>query len=52
MDRRSFLRLADLAAAAPAAGAVLAACGAPPGKVRPAAQTGSTTAGGSSNRRA
>ncbi len=51
MDRRTFLRLAGMAAATPAAGALLAACGAPPDKTRPAAQTGSTSQGGSADRR-
>src|SRR5688500_17202101 len=43
MDRRSFLRLAGMAAAAPPVGALLAACGHPPRESTssPAARTGS-----------
>ena len=54
MDRRTFLRLAGLAAAAPPLGALLGACGNPPvegGSPAPAAQTGTPAAGGSTNRR-
>ena len=54
MDRRTFLRLAGLAAAAPPVGALLGACGNPPvegGSPAPAGQTGSTVAGGSTNRK-
>jgi len=43
MDRRTFLRLAGLAAATPSVGALLAACGNPPGTAKPVAQTGDTT---------
>ena len=51
MDRRTFLRLAGMAAAAPPVGALLGACGNPPSSSPPAARTGSTTAGGSTNRK-
>jgi nitrate/nitrite transport system substrate-binding protein len=51
MDRRTFLRLAGMAAAAPAAGALLSACGNPPTADQPAAQTGGAPAGGSTNRK-
>ncbi|HEV2759573.1 MAG TPA: CmpA/NrtA family ABC transporter substrate-binding protein, partial [Acidimicrobiales bacterium] len=53
MDRRAFLRLAGMVAAAPPVGALLAACGNPPtaGSSTRAAQTGSTVPGGSTNRK-
>jgi len=53
MDRRTSLRLAGMAAATPPLGALLGACGNPPTESAstPAAQTGSTVAGGSTNRK-
>jgi nitrate/nitrite transport system substrate-binding protein len=55
MDRRTFLRLAGMAAATPSVGALLAACGNPPSDTKTAAQTGDTTAstavGASTNRK-
>jgi nitrate/nitrite transport system substrate-binding protein len=54
MDRRTFLRLAGLAAAVPPVGALLGACGNPPvegGSPAPAAPSGTPVAGGSTNRR-
>jgi nitrate/nitrite transport system substrate-binding protein len=53
MDRRTFLRLAGMAAAAPPAAALLSACGNPPraGSSAPAARTGSTAGGATANRR-
>jgi nitrate/nitrite transport system substrate-binding protein len=53
MDRRTFLRLAGIAAATPPVGALLAACGNPPteSSSTPAAQAGSTIPGGSTNRK-
>jgi nitrate/nitrite transport system substrate-binding protein len=44
MDRRTFLRLAGMAAAVPPVGALLGACGNPPTESTSSGQTGGTTA--------
>lgn len=57
MDRRTFLRLAGMAAAAPPVGALLSACGNPPTESTSAGQTATTAPGagaapgGSTNRK-